>query len=533
MAATYEELIAKAKELAAAGKTEEAKRVAAIAVQRRDGTQPTQPKGIGQTIMENVMGDNDPNTQNFGEKVGAFLNKAGEAMTFGLVGDEASAAAAAAIPGGMGYDERLAFERQQEALMKESNPGAMLGAEIGGSVAGALLPGGAFGTLGAGAKLLPRVAASTGAGAGMGATYGFMEGEGGLPNRTNDAMTGALIGGAAGFAAPAIGAGVQKLADGRAANRAIQEAVKSAPTTADLRAQGRAAYDAIEGAGISIKPERVTNLTNEIANALRGEGAAYTGADRVLPGSSAILGAVSEVGAGPKIGPHTVPFNELDMFRRYANNAAASAAATNPNDARIASGVVERLDDFVMGLKPEDVDSGDIEVLQELLPKARNLWSRMSRSDLIDSAIEAGNNNYLSGSASGVKNQFRRILNNPKLIRGFSDAERKMIQRVVNGTLPEQLVSYLGSGLGMVAQTVAGGAMGAAGGIPGVLMGSAAGAAVGAGARRLTENIVNRNAEIARALVASGRVPQLPVASPANRAIAEALVRRTGAAVPQ
>lgn len=523
MAATYEELIAKAKELAAAGKTEEAKRVAEIAVQRRGGTQPqAQPKSMGQNVKEFFFGDNDPTTQNTGEKIGTWINKAGEAMTFGLAGDEANAAIAGAIPGGMDYDERLAFERQQEALMKESNPGAMLGAEIAGGVAGALLPGGAIGTLGKGARLGARVAASTAAGAGMGATYGFMEGEGGAANRAGDAMTGGLIGAGAGVVAPFVGAGVQRLADGRAANQAIKEAVKTAPTTEQLRSQGRAAYNAIEGAGISIKPERVTNLTDEIANALRGEGAAYTGADRVLPGSSAILNAVPEVGAGA----NTVPFNELDMFRRYANNAAAGAAATNPNDARIASGVVERLDDFVMGLKPEDVDSGDVEILQELLPKARNLWSRMSRSDLIDSAIEAGNNNYRTGAASGIRAQFQRILNNPKLIRGFSDAERKMIQRVVNGTLPEQFVNYLGSGLGMMTQGAVGGMLG---GIPGMLLGGA----IGAGARKVSEGIVNKNAEIARALVASGRVPQLPVASPANRSIAEALMRRTGAVGPQ
>jgi hypothetical protein len=40
-------------------------------------------------------------------------------------------------------------------------------------------------------------------------------------------------------------------------------------------------------------------------------------------------------------------------------------------------------------------------------------------------------------------------------------------------------------------------------------------------------------AEIARALVASGKVPQLPVASPAARQITEALMRRGGATVPQ
>jgi hypothetical protein len=117
-------------------------------------------------------------------------------------------------------------------------------------------------------------------------------------------------------------------------------------------------------------------------------------------------------------------------------------------------------------------------------------------------------------------------LNNSKLRAGFSNAEIKMIRRVVNGTLPEQIMNYLGSGLGMIAQGAVGGMLG---GVPGML----AGGALGAGSRMAAERMIGRNAEIARALVASGKVPQLPVASPAVRSITEALARRTGAAVPQ
>lgn len=489
------------------------------------GAEPAPEKGMGQRVKEFFLGDNDPNTQNLGEKIGTALNKAGESMTFGLVGDEASAAAAAAIPGGMGYDERLAYERGQERMLEESNPGVALGADVAGAVGGALLPFGAIGTLGRGAGAAARYGTSLATGAAMGGTAGFMEGEG-RDDRINQGTTGAIIGGGVGLAAPAIGAGVQKLADGRAANRAIREAVAGAPSAAQSRAQGQDLYRQVREAGVAIKPDRVRGAMDDIANALRSEGAAYTGADRVLPGSSAILSATDDVGKAS----NTVPFDELDMFRRYVGNAAAGAARNNPNDARIASGAIEQIDDFVNRLSPDDVDAGDVEALQTLLPKARETWARMSRTQRIEDAIDAGSNNYLSGAASGIRNQFRQILKNP---RGFSDAEIKMMRRVVNGTVPEQIVNYLGSGLGMVAQTMAGGAAGMAGGLPGMLAGAAAGTAMGAGTRKMAENIVTKNAEIARALVASGKVPQLPVASPAVRAITEALARRTGAAVPQ
>jgi hypothetical protein len=474
-----------------------------------------------QSLKENLLGDNDPNTQNTGEKIGTMLNKAGESLTFGLVGDEASAAAAAAIPGGMGYNDRLGYERQQEALLDETNPGLALGADVAGAVGGALLPLGAIGTLGRGAGMWARVGASTAAGAGMGGTAGFMEGEG-LPDRINQGTTGAIVGGGIGMVAPIIGAGAQKIADGRAGNRAIRQAVAGAPTTDALRAEGRAAYQAIDNAGVQIRPDRVRTAMDDIANSLRSEGAAYTGAERVLPGATAILSATDDVAAKS----NTVPFAELDMFRRYVGNAAAGALKNNPNDARISTNVIGQIDDFVRNLGPGDVDAGDIQTLQTMLPKARETWARMSRSQLLDDAIEAGEGNYRTGAASGVRAQFQRILNNPKLRAGFSDAELKMVRRVVNGTLPEQIMNYLGSGLGMIAQGAVGGMLG---GVPGALVGGA----LGAGSRAGANAMVGRNAEIARALVASGRVPQLPVASPSVRAITEALARRTGAAVPQ
>ena len=47
------------------------------------------PGITAQTIRDNIFGDNDDSTMNFGERAAAGLNKAGESMTLGLVGDEA------------------------------------------------------------------------------------------------------------------------------------------------------------------------------------------------------------------------------------------------------------------------------------------------------------------------------------------------------------------------------------------------------------------------------------------------------------
>lgn len=452
---------------------------------------------------------------------GATVMGAGRGATLGGI-DEISGYLNAAIPGQGTMAERNTFGREMarsaEEAGRQSNPDDMLTSEIAGAIS---LPIGApFQAMG----LMPRIAGGAASGAAMGATYGGLTGEG-QQDRFEGMEDGAILGGIVGGAAPLVGAGVQKIADGRAGRRAIQEAVREAPTSESLRAAGRAAYDEIDNAGVSINPDAARLRLQAIARVLADEGA-----DPILtPGANRVAERMT---AAVPDGANSVPFSELDKMRRIAGNAAGANPANRP-DTRLSTMALESIDDFVRDLGPDQVDAGDLQALQTMLPKAREVWSRMSRSQLLDDAIEAGSNNYRSGAASGIRAQFQRILNSPKLSRGFSEPEIKMIRRVVNGTLPEQIINYMGSGLGMVAQTMAGGAAGMAGGIPGMLAGTAAGAAMGAGTRKLAENIVGKNAEIARALVASGKVPQLPVASPAARQITEALMRRGGATVPQ
>lgn len=485
-----------------------------------------QDRGIGQILRENIMGDNDPTTQNVGERIGSAINKAGEAMTFGLIGDEASAAVAGAIPGGMGYSDRLAFERQQEEILERDNPALAFGSEVGGSVLGALLPFGAIGTAAKGAGLASRVGTSAAAGAGMGGTYGFMEGEG-AEDRMRGAQTGAALGGAVGAVAPAIGGGVQRLAQSRANRRAIANVARNAPTSAQLREAGNRAYQAVDDAGVQIRPQSFDRARQDIVKALRSN----TGFDE-LPGPSSltpgaartmqIMGEASEqMSQDPTA---ALPFRSLDQMRRQAGGAAANFS--NPTDQRAAVEIISQLDDFVNRLSPDDAIAGDVDALKTALPRAREVWGQMSRSQLLDDAMEQSEN-YLSGGSSAIRNQFARILRNDKLSRGFSDAEKAAMRRVVQGTMPEQILNLLGGGLGQLTQMGAGFSIG---GLPG----AAAGMGTAALARRGSEAVTKRNAEIARALVAGGRMRGgLPVISEAPRRITEELMRRTAAVGPQ
>lgn len=475
--------------------------------------QQTPEKGMGQVIWENLVGDDDPTTQNLGEKVGSFLNKGGESMTMGLIGDEASAAAESLLPG-VDYADRRDHYRQQEAQFEESNPGMALAADVGGAMAAPL---GALGAVGKGAGWIKRAAASGGATGLLSGIYGAMEGEGGFDSRMADAKADAALGGGIGLAIPLLGAGVQRVANSRATRKAIKEAVETAPSTEELRKAGQAAYRAVDDAGVAIKPEAARGLFDNLTEGMRASGLDEgASALNLTPGAKRL----SEVMQEAVPGDEAVPFGLLDQIRRKAGVPASNLG--NKLDQRLGTQAIEGLDDFINNLPADGVAAGNADDLPQLVNTARDIWSKMSRSQLIDDAIEASEN-YVSGPASGLRNQFARILRNKKLSRGFSEAEKKMMKRVVDGSLPERLIHLAGGGLGQL--FAIGGGVGTGG-----LLGGVLGTGAAAGARKMSERIASKNAEALRAVVANGGLLELPLASTQAAGLLEQLARQGTAA---
>ena len=431
-------------------------------------------------------------------------------------GDEIVAGGMSLLPGWT-YDEALKGARGELAAARETRPGSTMTAEIASALA---LPlGGAKSTGKLGLDMMKGAAT----GGGLAGLYGFGAGEGGFDERAKGAAVSGLAGAFLGGLIPVAGAGFQKFRQGRAENAAVKAAAKGAPTTEELRAAGNAAYKAVDDAGVQIKPEAFDRARTSILDDLR----ANTGFDE-LPGPGSltpnasrvneIMGAAStKMAAEPTA---ALPFKSLDQMRRQAGVAAGNKI--NPTDQAAGMTIINGLDDMVAKLGPDDVVAGDIAALQSAIPKARETWATMSKSQKIDDAIEAGQD-YLSGASSGIRNQLKNLLRNPKASRGFSDAEKAAIRKVINGSIPEQLLNLAGGGLGQMATALGGGA---AGGLPGFL----AGAAAAAGTRKLAEKVTSNKAEIVRAMIANGGVPAVPQISSAARNIIEALMQRGTAA---
>lgn len=490
--------------------------------------QPAAPDGPPLITPEAAQGAID-NANRKGEMMGSFLNKAGEAMTFGLVGDEASAAVESLLPG-VTYDERLKHYRDAESKLEQDAPAMALAAELGGAMAAPL---GALGAVGRGASLARKVGTSAGVSGLLGGLYGFMEGEGGAAERANKAAREGAMSAGIGALVPGVGAMVGKAANRQAARSGFKRAAAGAPTTAQREAAAREAYRRVDDLGVEVSADAFNDAQQRILQAL-DEGTGFDnlpGPGSLTPRSARVMqlmqNASDEMAGNPN---PALPFKSLDKMRRHAG--AAAGNVTEKADQQAGMTIIDGLDDFIDNLSDSDVVAGDAKELPRLIKEARNLWHLRSKSQKLDDAMEAAEN-YRWGFSNGIKWQFKNILNNPKRARQFSEADKKVMQRVINGTIPEKVLEHLGSGLTTIGGLAGAGLGATTGGLPGILSGLAL-SGVSMGARGASNKIARKNAELARAIIAGGKSNMIPLeASPAIRQITEQLLRQGAAVSPK
>lgn len=529
--ATPEEMLAKAKALYDAGDVASATRLAKIAKSRMAPTEspamtegraklsgmtrnpevqpaPPQNRDVMDVIKDNVIGVDD-GVQSYGESIGTWLNRAGESMTFGAVGDEASAAAYSALPG-RNYDAELARFRGNEDRMSTAG-------RLSADVAGAVIP--AF--LGVGAMAsAPSVGSAMmrGAGAGLvgGATLGFTEGEGGVQNRLREAAITGALGATIGGAIPAATGAVRGIAEG-VANRGVKKAfVEGAETVDDLKAAAGKLYDEARAAGVVATPDQTTKFADDAVAVLREQGL-VSPSGRISSAYPKVADALNMVMdyADSQMTP-----TEMLQVRTLLQGAAGSADAA---EARIGTKMLKAFDDFVEPMAPQ-------------IKEANAIYHRAKKGEMIETAIELAGSRAGQFSGSGFENALRTEFRGIERqiikgqLKGISAAERKAISRVARGGAVENALRDLGkmAPRGVVSTGITAGvpfAIGNALGGPGLGAAMSGGAlALGEAGRRAATAMQTRNAGMASAAMRAGGGPQFARVPAQVRGVSDALL---------
>ena len=315
--------------------------------------------------------------------------------------------------------------------------------------------------------------------------------------------TGKLVGSVVAPLAPAAiksaTAPIKTLFQQAAQNKALKDAV---PDITQLKTQARNLYKQVDELGVSINQKPLQNLSNSIASLIKKEGFNA----RIHPKVSAALDEVALLTQKP------MTISEIDTMRKVARSAARSI---DPDEARLGSMMVEKIDNFVGNIPTGAISGGNAKTVSPLLKEARGLWGRAKKSELLDDAFERAQN-QASGFENGLRTQFRSILNNKKKLSSFNAEEIKAMHQVVRGGKAENIAKALGK-FGFTEGQAASVLMGSLGVAAGAAVGGAAGAVavpvLGSTARKLAQNLTRNNAQIASALTRAGSNGKQVVAS--------------------
>lgn len=322
--------------------------------------------------------------------------------------------------GGSRYERNLAAERARDAAIPS-------GTKLVGELAGGMMTG--TGLARQGVTLLnaarPTVGSMAARGAGEGAAYGTAHGFGrgeGVQDRLEQAAYGGTVGAVTGGGTGAV-----------AGKMAQSGARKTIPSTDALKAQSNAAYKAADDAGVVVHRGRFGDAIDDIVNLAKTEG---LDPDIHKGATAAVNRLLKERG-------HDISLEKLDQLRQIIRE-----SATTAGDGRITSLMIGRLDDFIDRLSVKDIVSGDALKGTSALNQARDLWSRMRKSEVIDTLVDNARTSAQQFSGSGYENalrtQFRALAKNQNAMRKFSEEERDAIKLVARGGPVDNALRYLG-----------------------------------------------------------------------------------------
>lgn len=443
--------------------------------------------------------------------LGAFGKGALQGATFGF-SDEIGAGMIAPFVDGSYSDVRDAV-RGDNAAAASAKPLANIAGLVAGGVA---VPG--IGTARA-VTAAPTVGRSIVNGALAGAATGGLTGAGMSDGDLGDRLTAggysALIGAVLGGAISGAGSKIVNALQARSARNAM---MRAAPSADDLATDASAIFN---------RADAVTDLPRANLTAAFpaiDDAATRSGLDDMLtPQAARAVSRVEDAASNPN---PNMTFRELDILRRQAGVPAGDAA--NRTQAAIGVRLQDQLDDVLDG-----ANAG----LSGEVAAARSMWGRMRRSELVDGAMSRASN-VAGGLEKGIRDQLRAILNNPKKLRGFSEAEIAQMREVVQGAAIGNIarkVGKIGPGIGQQTNMLGAG-LGSAAGV-GLLsplgpwasaVGAFAAPAIGAAGQKVAEASTRRSAAVLEALVRSGG--QMPPAakSEIGQAIIAALMGQTG-----
>jgi hypothetical protein len=221
-------------------------------------------------------------------------------------------------------------------------------------------------------------------------------------------------------------------------------ASKIAPTIEELLAAKTAAYNAADQAGVKYSPKAFKGLAADMVQSALADNLSPT-RHPVATSMLKDIAAQADKGLAPSL-------TQLDQLRQVVRRDVVTPSYGNPAaaaDAHFGKQMIDHIDDFIAKAGPNDVVSGDAGKAGSLILAARELNTRVRKTEIIQDAIaKAKLQAASSGSGGNINNalrtQFKSILNNKSRLRAFNAQEKATMTGLVKQGRFDELLRYVG-----------------------------------------------------------------------------------------
>jgi hypothetical protein len=274
------------------------------------------------------------------------------------------------------------------------------------------------------------------------------------------------------------------------------------PTTtmADVQQRATRAYTKVSDQGIEISGRNATSLVNKVK-------ARLDAVDYIPENAAPVANILNKYESILQRG--NITFDNVEQMRRLANNLKGNP---DKNIRRLASEMVDSIDDHVATLSPKDVVSGagGIDVAVKTIMEARKDFRNASRASTLDNILNVAETKALNPSASEselIRQGFIGLASNKNKMNLFSKDEQNAIKAVAKGSTLDPLLTLMAKFNPQRSQLITGGAVGFGMGSPETLKYSIPIAAAGYGADKLQAMMRKQSAENAMSGLLTGTTP--------------------------
>lgn len=242
---------------------------------------------------------------------------------------------------------------------------------------------------------------------------------GGLAEKGLSGLKGAAVAAPFGYAGGVVG---QKIGDWAAKGSPVWGKGKGLD---DLKRRASANYKAADEAGVIFSDSLTKRLSGEMKQAL----ADFAYHPKLQPKVKVLVDEVDRLANG------NVTLKGLDTFRKMVTRVSADL---DPSTRAAAGKLIEKIDDALLKPRPGEVLGGNVQAGTKALREARAGWRQMRKVELLDDALQRADDRIASTYGGGnidnaVRQQFRRLLDNRKTARMFTQAEKDELRKVIMG----------------------------------------------------------------------------------------------------